>query len=142
MEKLDHIRGMAPLLQVFDMPASLRFYRDLLGFTVIQTSATHERDEADWVLLHHSGSDLMLNTAYEKEARPSNPDPARLSAHEDLTLYFGYENIDELYNYLKGRIEGIQTPAQTSYGWKAIQFHDPDGYLICFHWPSESADAP
>ena len=29
------IDGMAPLLQVFDMPTSLRFYRDVLGFEVI-----------------------------------------------------------------------------------------------------------
>jgi len=25
------IRGMAPLLQVFDMPTSIGFYRDMLG---------------------------------------------------------------------------------------------------------------
>jgi len=28
------IHGIAPLLQVFDMPTSLHFYRDVLGFTV------------------------------------------------------------------------------------------------------------
>jgi glyoxylase I family protein len=32
------IRGMAPLLQVFDMPTSLAFYRDVLGFKVESTS--------------------------------------------------------------------------------------------------------
>lgn len=26
------VRGMAPLLEVFDMPTSVAFYRDLLGF--------------------------------------------------------------------------------------------------------------
>ena len=33
------IRGMAPLLQVFDMPASIAFYRDVLGFEVVTTSS-------------------------------------------------------------------------------------------------------
>lgn len=28
------IKGMAPLLQVFDMPASIAFYRDTLGFPI------------------------------------------------------------------------------------------------------------
>lgn len=28
------IHGVAPLLRVFDMPTSLRFYRDVLGFAV------------------------------------------------------------------------------------------------------------
>jgi catechol 2,3-dioxygenase-like lactoylglutathione lyase family enzyme len=32
------IRGMAPLLQVFDMPTSIAFYRDVLGFEVVTTS--------------------------------------------------------------------------------------------------------
>jgi glyoxylase I family protein len=32
------VEGVAPLFQVFDMPASIHFYRDLLGFEVINTS--------------------------------------------------------------------------------------------------------
>ncbi|MFZ0731277.1 MAG: VOC family protein [Candidatus Sulfotelmatobacter sp.] len=27
------IHGVAPLLQVYDMPTSIRFYRNVLGFT-------------------------------------------------------------------------------------------------------------
>lgn len=30
------IQGLCPLMQVFDMPTSLAFYRDLLGFQVVQ----------------------------------------------------------------------------------------------------------
>ena len=29
------IHGVAPLLQVFDMPTSIRFYRDVLGHQLI-----------------------------------------------------------------------------------------------------------
>ena len=32
------IRGMAPLFQVYDMPTSIAFYRDVLGFEVVTTS--------------------------------------------------------------------------------------------------------
>jgi glyoxylase I family protein len=32
------IRGLTPLLQVFDMPTSVRFYRDVLGFELVSTS--------------------------------------------------------------------------------------------------------
>ena len=32
------IRGMTPLLQVFDMPTSIAFYRDVLGFDLVSTS--------------------------------------------------------------------------------------------------------
>jgi len=32
------VRGLAPLVQVYDMPTSVRFYRDLLGFQIMRTS--------------------------------------------------------------------------------------------------------
>jgi glyoxylase I family protein len=31
------VRGMAPLLQVFDMPTSIKFYCDVLGFEIVET---------------------------------------------------------------------------------------------------------
>lgn len=34
------VRGVCPLLQVYDMPTSVRFYRDTLGFEVVATSPT------------------------------------------------------------------------------------------------------
>ncbi len=79
------IQGMAPLLQVFDMPSSIRFYRDALGFKVISTSDSG--DDFGWALLRWNGVELMLNTAYEDDERPSAPDPARVAAHDD-TGYF------------------------------------------------------
>jgi hypothetical protein len=39
-ERIDRaidIRGMAPLLQVFDMPTSIKFYCEVLGFEIIST---------------------------------------------------------------------------------------------------------
>jgi glyoxylase I family protein len=62
------IRGMAPLLQVFDMPASMAFYCGLLGFEVAGKS--RQEPPFDWVLLRLNGVELMLNTAYESDQRP------------------------------------------------------------------------
>ncbi len=74
------IRGMAPLLQVFDMPAAIAFYRNVLGFEVVSTS-TPRGEHFDWALLRLNGVELMLNTAYEQDSRPPEPDPARIAAH-------------------------------------------------------------
>jgi len=46
------IQGLAPLLQVFDMPASVHFYRDLLGFELVATS--RPGDHFDWALLRRT----------------------------------------------------------------------------------------
>ena len=44
------LRGVCALLQVFDMPASLAFYRDVLGFSIIGSAPPRERgDDFGWV---------------------------------------------------------------------------------------------
>ncbi len=39
----------------------------------------------------------MLNTAYEEDARPRAPDPARVAAHEDTAIYFSCPDVDAAY---------------------------------------------
>ena len=56
------VRGVCVLLQVFDMPTSVRFYRDVLGFEVVQTTP-REGDQFDWGLLRLNDTYVMLNTA-------------------------------------------------------------------------------
>jgi len=128
-----NLGDMAPLLQVFDMPTSLNFYRDILGFEIDQSSG--QGDNVDWVLLKLNEIELMLNTAYEEPNRPSAPDLNRNAAHSDTILYFSCPDIDTAYSYLIGKGLDIKTPEVTGYGWKALNLYDPDGYHLCFHYP-------
>lgn len=127
------IRGMSPLLQVFDMPATLRFYRDVLGFKIVDASGPG--DEADWVWLRWQGIDLMFNTAYESAHRPPGPDMHRMAAHEDTSIYFGCVHVDALYDDLIAKGVEVQPPVITKYNFKALYVKDPDNYLLVFHWP-------
>lgn len=46
------VKGVAPLVQVFDMPRSKRFSRDVPGFTVKGKSGpkTCDPDDVNWVM--------------------------------------------------------------------------------------------
>ncbi len=127
------IRGMAPLLQVFDMPTSIGFYRDLLGFEVESTSKTRG-ERFDWALLKLNGVELMLNTAYEGHARPSVPDPARIAAHDDTAIYFGCPDVDAAYAPARG--VAVKEPKVAHYGLKQLYVSDPDEYNLCFQRPA------
>jgi catechol 2,3-dioxygenase-like lactoylglutathione lyase family enzyme len=127
------IRGMAPLLQVFDMPTSIAFYRDVLGFEVLTTS-TPRGEHFDWALLQLCGVELMLNTAYEEDARPAAPDAGRIAAHEDTCLYFGCPDVDAAYVCVRGRGVAAAEPKVAPYGMKQLYLRDPDGYGLCFQW--------
>ena len=128
------VRGMTPLIQVFDMPASLQYYRDRLGFEVAQSDGPGEPH--DWALLRLGDAHLMLNTAYEADSRPPAPDPTRVSAHGDTTVFFGCPDVDGAYRHFVAQGVTVTPPVVTHSGFKSISLTDPDGYVLCFHWPA------
>ena len=130
------VKGLAPLLQVFDMPVAIRFYRDVLGFTVaMQSPALSENpDHVNWCLLELDGSQLMLNTAYDPEDQPGSPDSARWAGHQDTCVYFGCPDVDAAYAFLLSRGLTIDPPKVAPYGMKQLYLTDPDGYGLCFQW--------
>jgi glyoxylase I family protein len=127
------IRGMAPLLEVFDMPTALAFYRDVLEFEIVGRSGPG--DNCDWVLLRLADVELMLNTAYEGDERPPAPDPARVRAHKDTALFFSCPDVDAAYNYLRERGVDLKPPTNAPYGMRQLYLRDPDGFNLCFQWP-------
>ena len=133
-----NVQGLCPLIQVFDMPTSIRFYRDVLGFEVFSSSPPRSPDDCDWVWLKLNGTELMLNTAYEFDSRPQAPDPARVAAHDDTCLYLGCPDVDAAYRHLRAKGLDLKEPKIASYGMKQLYLHDPDGYNICFQWNAPS----
>jgi len=127
------IKGMSPLLSVFDMPTSLGFYRDVLGFEVLHDSGNG--DDSSWVWLRLNGTDLMLNDQYEPGNRPAEPPPERSKWHDDTCLYFGCPDPDTAYEFLKVKGIEVKPPTIAPYGMKQLYFHDPDGYNLCLQWP-------
>ena len=128
------IRGVCPLLQVFDMPTSIEFYRDTLEFEVVQTS--RPGDDFGWALLRRDEVELMLNTAYDDGARPVAPDPMRQAAHDDTALFFGCPDVDAMYEHLRALGLAVKKPIVRPYGMKQLYLSDPDGFNLCFQWPA------
>jgi len=127
------IRGIAPLLQVFDMPTSIKFYCEVLGFEIVTTDGK-TTPHFDWVLLRLNGVELMLNTAYESHQRPSHTEPARIAAHKDIGLFFGCPDVDAAYRHLSAMGVKAPEPRVAPYGMKQLHVADPDGYELCFQW--------
>jgi len=130
-------RSLTPLLQVFDMATSLRFYCDVLGFEIVATDKNTIAPDHNWVWLRLNRSDLMLNTAYEADERPPAPDATRVAAHDDTCLYFGAPDVDAVYAHLLEKGIKAKPPKVAPYGMKQLYFHDPDGYQICFQWEAK-----
>jgi catechol 2,3-dioxygenase-like lactoylglutathione lyase family enzyme len=130
------IRGVVPLFQVFDMPTSIKFYCEGLGFEIVGTDGKTVPNN-DWVWLRLNGAEVMLNTAYEAKYRPPQPDPSKMMAHEDTCLYFGCPDVDGAYRYLTEKGVKAKAPKVAPYGMKQMYVRDPDGYELCFQWKAE-----
>jgi glyoxylase I family protein len=135
-ERVPQLDGFAPLLQVFDMPRSVAFYRDTLGFEVAEHSPPRGADDFDWALLRRSGIELMLNTAYEEGARPAAPDRTRTEGHRDTGLFFGCRDLDAAYQHLRAQGIAVEPPKVAPYGMRQLWLEDPDGYVVCLQWPA------
>lgn len=123
------------------MPRSLAFYRDLLGFEVVQQAPAGDR--CDWAWLAREGAELMLNTMYEAEDRPAKADEARVAAHGDTTLYLGAPDVDAMHRHLRSCGVEVDPPVVRPYGMKQLCLKDPDGYGVCFQWRAgEPGTAP
>ena len=128
------MRGLCPLIQVFDIDASLRFYCGILGFEVVEKAAA-----GGWAWLRNGNAELMLNTAYDDGERPERPDPERLLSHEDTGLFIGCPDVDGAYDYLRGQGLDVSEPKIAWYGMKQMYLKDPDGFAICLQWKHDFA---
>ena len=131
--------GLCPLIQVYDMPESLQFYRDKLGFAVVNTSEEIEAPEGRhfyWARLRHGDAELMLNTAYDAGERPQRRDATREKAHQDTILFVACADVDGAFASLKAAGLTIDPPAIAPYGMKQLFLTDPDGYQVCLQAPA------
>jgi glyoxylase I family protein len=131
-----NIDGVCPLLQVFDMPTSVKFYREVLGFELAGNSPMVKSPEGEyfhWAMLRRGSTTIMLNTAYDGGQRPPARDPARVAAHGHTALFFGCPDVDTTYNQLLsfgGKV--LEKPMTTGYGMRRFAIADPDGYNLFF----------
>jgi glyoxylase I family protein len=132
------LRGMTPLIQVFNMPRALAFYRDLLGFEIHADSGNG--DDSSWIWLRRGEIDLMLNDQYEPGRVLLEPPVERIRWHDDTCLYFGCPDVDGLYEFLKSKGVDPEPPKAAPYGMYQLYVSDPDGYNVCFQWPIPEAE--
>ena len=131
------LRGVVALLWVYDMPRSIRFYRDELGFEVTNTSAVEGKDSFGWAMLRRGQARFMLNTIYDpEEVRPPAP-PPEAQSQRDVSLYFDCADMDAAYAELRQRGVKVSAPTVAYYGMRQMFVVDPDGYQLCFQWPAE-----
>ncbi len=130
--------GAVPYLEVFDMTASVAFYRDRLGFEVLFASPEVETSEgrfSHFMRLRRGGVELMLNTAYDSNERPPGRTDARWAGCQHVQFYIDCDDVLAFYAEATARGLQAEPPATTPYGYLGFWTADPDGHRLMVHQP-------
>jgi glyoxylase I family protein len=140
------IQDVCALLSVFDMPTAVRFYCDVLGFTIESRSPTYAVEDGvelyHWCTLKANDARIMLNTAYDEGQRPAKR-PLQVEDPFGTWFFFGCANLDSAYERLKAAHVDCKPPQLVKYGGKygfrTLAFRDPDGHGITLQWPENTS---
>ena len=118
-------RRVLPCFFVDDMPRSLDFYLEVLGF--IQTG--YYPIESEPIRTEVRRDDVAIVLVSET-AHMNADSPAFTGA-----LYIFPESVDRLADELRGRVPFVWGPENTDFGIREFAIRDPDGYTLVFAEP-------
>jgi len=117
------------MVYVKDVQRALGFYRDLLGFKLIE-DFRHEGRPV-YARLRAPGGD---GTIALHMAGPDTP-----MSSEGVRLYFEVRDLDGFCRKLQARDFYItQLPRMMPWGWRHAYLNDPDGHEISLYWAGEN----
>lgn len=117
------------MIYVKDVERALRFYRDLMGFKLIEDfryegTAVYARLRApggDGTIALHQGG------------------PGASMASEGVRLYFEIRDLEGFCRKLQQKNFYItQLPKMMPWGWRHAYLNDPDGHEISLYWAGEN----
>jgi catechol 2,3-dioxygenase-like lactoylglutathione lyase family enzyme len=108
------VECIVPILRVENLAASVRYYRDILGFTLDWGDA----EGADMVSVSRNGQAIML--CQGAQGQPGT------------WIWIGVEDIAPLYADLQRKgVRFLQPPTQRPWAYE-MQVVDPDGHVLRF----------
>ena len=117
------------MIYVKDVERGLHFYRDLMGFKLIEDF--RYEGQAVYARLRAPGGDgtIALHLA----------GPGVSLASDGVRLYFEVRELDDFCRKLQQKGFYItQLPRMMPWGWRHAYLNDPDGHEISLYWAGEN----
>ncbi|TVX97722.1 VOC family protein [Cohnella terricola] len=117
-------------LKVNNVKETLAFYKDVLGFEVIDTVPEYEQPVLNWGLVKNGGAQLMLQEKANLEEE--YPVLKSDSGAGCLTLFIKVNDLEGLFAQVKDKAQVIKSINKTFYGTKEFAIVDNNGFVLTF----------
>ncbi|MGH7243100.1 MAG: VOC family protein [Phycisphaerales bacterium] len=125
------VTNLRPMLAVTDLPASVRFYVEKLGFNC---SAMHGNPPV-WAEVERDGVALMLNAPPVECVRKDVP----RSCKNYQIFYFNVAGVEDVHREFRSRGVAASELRVAFYQMKEFEVRDPDDYWL---WFAEATNEP
>ncbi|HTZ46265.1 MAG TPA: VOC family protein [Verrucomicrobiae bacterium] len=124
-----NVQQAVPFFMVTEMPRSLRFYVDGLGFVLRNKWTPDAPDKIRWCWLELGGAALMLQE-YREGRAPSE------KRGQGVSVWFQCRDALALYHEFRSRGLEPREPFVGNSLWD-VAISDPDGYSLHFESPTD-----
>ena len=116
------LEALTPMLRTWDLPGSVAFYTEVLGFKCDNLS-----DEWGWASLSRDNVKIMLAgpNRHENDVTPGFTG----------SLYFRTDDADALWQLLKDKTRICYAIENFDYGMREFAIYDNNGYVLQFGQP-------
>ena len=125
-------KRVVPMIHVPDVRATVEWYKDI-GFEVVATYGDDTGEGLSFAVVSFGNSQVMFNEGGE----------ASTAHRREVDLYVYTDDVDELYERLKDRVDVFKEPHDTFYGMHELIIRDLNRFWITFGQESVfTPDAP
>ncbi len=122
-------KKLIPNLMVEDVNYTVDYYENILGcFELIATDP--KEGKFDWAMMRSEEADIMFQS--RESLGGVIPDFKNKEIGATLVIYIEVDNVEELYNLIKNKVDVIEELNTTSYGMKEFLVRDCNGYILVF----------
>jgi catechol 2,3-dioxygenase-like lactoylglutathione lyase family enzyme len=117
---LTEFKNVVPVLKVADLRRAVKFYTNVLGFSVAWQADNDGGGEN--VMLQTGATGLLLSTGSHLGDKPQFTG----------TLYFNMIGVEEFFESIKANVDIVWSLETMEYGQREFGIRDPDGYTLAF----------
>lgn len=125
------LTNLRPMLAVTDLPRTVRFYVEKLGFNCCAMFG----NPPVWAELERNGVAIMFNAPPRAEVERDVP----LKSKDYQIFYLNSDDLPALHAEFKSRGVPVTDTRVTIYQMKEFEVRDPDGYWL---WFGQETDEP